>query len=221
MPQDAGSTDFTIEFHSPCVFTSTTLEKMLRTAAKTGAAVIPNFYGDDKPFLNVTENGSVDAGSLYTSPVVVFSHEAKTGGFTNVRMRTDARCFLSNPSTVKPADRPLITTVIRIHNAADFTELRNALYSLFAMIGCNIVPLIAAQDLSDEKKSELGHLLTEFGTSEYFRPQIMHFVSPDGKGDVRSRCLTRLFAPLKPDMLGFLITMTFYCPQLMNTSSAV
>ncbi|MFP3822180.1 hypothetical protein SB658_26160, partial [Bacillus sp. SIMBA_008] len=33
VPQDAGSPDFTIEFHSPCVFTSTTLEKMLRTAA--------------------------------------------------------------------------------------------------------------------------------------------------------------------------------------------
>lgn len=204
VPQNAGSPDFTIEFHSPCVFTSTTLEKMLRTAAKTGAAVIPNFYGDDKPFLNVTENGSVDAGSLYTSPVVVFSHEAKTGGFTNVRMRTDARCFLSNPSIVKPADRPLITTVIRIHNAADFTELRNALYSLFAMMGCNIVPLIAAQDLSDEKKSELDHLLTEFGTSEYFRPQIMHFVSPDGKGDVRSKMLNEALRAVKTRYAGIL-----------------
>ncbi len=203
VPQDAGSPDFTIEFHSPCVFTSTTLEKMLRTAAKTGAAVIPNFTEMISHF-KCHGKWICRCRFLIYKSCCRFSHEAKTGGFTNVRMRTDARCFLSNPSIVKPADRPLITTVIRIHNAADFTELRNALYSLFAMMGCNIVPLIAAQDLSDEKKSELDHLLTEFGTSEYFRPQIMHFVSPDGKGDVRSKMLNEALRAVKTRYAGIL-----------------
>ncbi len=204
VPQTAGPTDFTIEFHSPCVFPSMALEEMVRAAAKTGATVIPNYYGDEKPFVNVTSNGSVEGSTSYTSPVVVFPNQLKNDGFANVRMRTDARCFLSNVSPSRPLDRPLITTIIRIHKKANFKELRNALYSLFAMTGCTIVPLIAAQDLSEKEKSELDQILAEFPNNEYFQPEIMHFSSPDGKSDIRSKMLNEALRAVKTRYAGFL-----------------
>lgn len=199
-----GKPDYTIEFRAPCLFAITTLEKMLRTAVKSNSAVIPNTYGMDGPFAEVTENGSTNWDNLYLSPMIAIPSSVLNDGFSNIRMRTDARCFVTWPSSTKVNKRPRVNTIIRIHNSADFNELRNALYCLLAMVGCNVSPLIATQDLTADRRAELNDLLSEFCWGSYSQPTVMEFTSPDGISDLRSKMLNEALKSLKTGYAAFL-----------------
>jgi len=202
---------------------------MVRTALETGSTVIPNYYGYDDDFLEVTENGSVSADSLYVAPITVVPSSVRRNGFTNIRMRTDAVCFFTWPSLKAPDLRPNVSVIIRVHNSASFSDLRNALYSLYAMIGCNIVPVIAAQDLEQEKRADLNALVEEFGRNDSFRCQVVHFTSPDGNSDIRSKMLneaarvvrTRYVSFLDYDDLMLPTAFEWFIERLRNTGKAI
>lgn len=229
VPHSGDEAGITIEFRAPCLFSTDCLELMVRTALETGSSVIPNYYGYDDDFLEVTENGSITADSLYVAPITVVPSSVKRTGFTNIRMRTDAVCFFSWPSLKAAELRPNVTVVIRVHNSASLNDLRNALYSLYAMIACNIVPLIAAQDLEQEKVAELNALLEEFCCNDAFRCHVIHFTSPDGTSDIRSKMLneavrvvrTRYVSFLDYDDLMLPTAFEWFTERLRNTGKAI
>lgn len=229
VPCSGDEADITIEFRAPCLFPNDSLELMVRTALETGSTVIPNYYGYDKEFLRLTENGSVTADSLYVCPITVMPRSVRRNGITNIRMRTDAGCFFSWPSLKATDLRPNITVIIRVHNSAELNELRNALYSLYAMIGCNVFPMIAAQDLRQEKIAELESLLREFSANDSFRSQVIHFSSPDGKSDIRSKMLNEAVRAVRTRYVSFLdyddlmlpTAFEWFTERLKNTGKAI
>ncbi|MCR5944029.1 glycosyltransferase [Ochrobactrum sp. XJ1] len=220
--------DFIVEIRSTCLFEKFAIELLIRTANKTRAKVIPNFYGDDDQPVQLTANGSVEVNSAARSPIIVIPQDARNV-FTNVRMRTDARCFFSWPSSVSLDARPAVTTIIRVHNSAAPSELRNALYSLFAIVGCDIVPLIVTQDFTQVKKKELELILAEFRSNDHFQAKVIHFYSPDGKSDIRSKLLneglraadTRYAAFLDYDDLLLPIAYEWLIDRLQRTGKAI
>lgn len=220
--------DFVVEFRSACLLEKFAIELMIRTANKTRAKIIPNFYGDDGQPVQLTANGSVETSSAIRSPIIVIP-QGSASASANVRMRTDARCFSSWPSSAPLDGRPAVTTVIRVHNSAALSELRNALYSLFAMVDCDIVPLIVTQDFTQAKKQELDLILAQFGSNDHFRIRILHFYSPDGKSDIRSKLLnegiravdTRYAAFLDYDDLLQPMAYQWLIGRLQRTGKAV
>lgn len=197
------SPDFVVEFQNVCVFDKNTIELMLRTANKTGSKVIPNFYGDNGKPIEITANGSVEEAALSRSPIIAKPYNVNFVSM-NIRMRTDARCFLTDASFTLLENRPSVTTVIRVHDSANLSELRNAMYSLYAMIGCKIVPFIVTQNFSQEKKDALNLILEEFQINECFLPRVTHFYSADNKSDIRSKLLNEGLRAVKTRYVAFL-----------------
>jgi lipopolysaccharide biosynthesis protein/SAM-dependent methyltransferase len=201
-PQDA---DLVLEFRKLSFFGPRTLEKMLQTALVSKAsAVVPNFYQRDWPLVPVTANGSIRSADACQAPFVLFPATMPRDGLKNVRMRTDAQCFVAEPNTVAMGEMPIVTTIIRIHRSADFELLRNALCCLAAMRNCICVPLISAQDLSDQQTRALEALLDDLAWYPGYPPRIDHYRSDDGRGDLRSRMLSESLRKVETRYVGFL-----------------
>lgn len=196
--------DYILEFRKVAFFDSFVLEKMLRTAIATGAAVISNSYDGDTPLIEVTENGSVHSFVAYTAPLLIAPKSVSVFGYKNFRMRTDARTFVSSPSLQSGANKPLVTTIIRFHKSADLNELKNALFCLYAMKDCVVIPLIAAQDLNNQQIEVLQDLLNQFIWNPGCEPQICQYKSNDGKGDLRSKMLNESIKQVKTRYAAFL-----------------
>lgn len=196
--------DYIVEFRKIALFDSDTIAKMVRTAQSSTATVLANGYDGNSPLVDITGNGSIDGSVAYNTPIVVVPKSSLNLGYRNFRMRTDARCFVSSPSTRAESHKPTVTTIIRFHKAGNFSELKNALYCLYAMVDCVVVPFIAAQDLSVDQVEELESLLAEFEWAEGFPPIVQHFKSSDGNGDLRSRMLNESLKLVKTQYAAFL-----------------
>lgn len=196
--------DFVFEFRKVTYFDSLVLEKLLEKSYATGSTVIGNSYDDDSPLVNVTANGSVHSSVAYCASLIVIPSNATRGSYKNCRMRTDARCYAAYPSHRLNGNKPVVTTIIRFHKSGDLSELKNALYCLYAMKDCVVIPLIAAQDLDSDKIVALKNMLKNFAWSEGFEPQVHLYHSPDGKGDLRSRMLNESLKQVKTRYAAFL-----------------
>jgi len=186
---ESDDADFFMEFRQIALFDSLLIEKMIQMACESGSAVIANSYDGNSPLIEVTDNGSVHSNVRNTAPLLLSPKVSIRSGYKNFRMRTDARCFVAQPSTLEAGERPAVTTIIRFHKSANISDLKNALYCLSAMQDCIVVPLIAVQDLDEQQITMLENVLDDFSWIDGFEPQIHHYHSPNGNGDLRSKML--------------------------------
>lgn len=200
VPNDA---NYVLEFRKVAYFDSMVIEKMLQTACESGSAVIANTYGGES-VTRVKANGSVEPFEAYSAPLLLSNAEALKSGYKNFRMRTDARCFLASPSLKTNGEKPVVTTIIRFHKSGDLKDLKNALFCLYAMKDCIVVPLVAAQDLSILQSDALNRALSEFAWPQGYEPQVHHYKSQDGKGDLRSKMLNESLKKVKTRFAAFL-----------------
>jgi hypothetical protein len=135
-------------------------------------------------------------------------------GDKNFRRRTDAMCFVSAPTSGRfGKNNPLVTTIIRVHAGADLGELQNALFSLYAMVDCIVIPLIAAQDFSPEQRQQLQLLLAEFNWPKAAEPQVDFYQSDSVVRDLRARMLNESLKKVKTRYAAFLDYDDLMMPQ--------
>ncbi len=209
-PDEAGhadqaeQTEFVLEFRKIAYFDSLAIEKMLQAAKASGATIIPNFYDSDSALLEVSTNGAVHSFAAYPAPLVLVPQAAAKSGHKNFRMRSDARCFVTKPCRTASSSKPMITTIIRFHKSDAFSELKNALFCLYAMHDCQVTPLVVAQDLNRDQMNALKNLFNEFVWPKGCSPQVQYYESQDGNGDLRSKMLNESLRLVKTPYAAFL-----------------
>ena len=119
-------------------------------------------------------------------------------------MQANAFCFVVEPNSILTSRLPQVTVIVRIHKYGDLSLLENALGSLCAMQNCICLPLIAAQDLTKEQADQLNLIVNRFAWHRDFRPQIKHFTSPLGRGDLRSKMLNESLQDVNTKYAAFL-----------------
>ena len=181
------------------------MEKMLRSAWRVrGSVVLSNAYDRHFAPIEATANGSVDSARAFGAPLLLMPAEPGEQGYRNYRVRSDAHSFVAYPNTVASKKLPYVSTIIRYHGRGDLRMLRNALYCLAAMQDCIVMPLIAVQDLDDETTSALRRLLDQLPWPEGRAARVLHFRSPDGKGDLRAKMLNEALKKSATRYAGFL-----------------
>jgi len=201
----ANGADFVLEFRKIVFFGASVIEKMLMSGLASGATIIPVSYDQVLSLDQMTENGSVVATAAYHAGMVLIAQKAMVEGNKNFRRRSDAMCFVSAPKTESSSHNPpRVTTIIRVHAGADFSELQNALFSLYAMVDCVVVPFIAAQDFSPEQRQQLQSLLAELSWPKTAEPQVEFYQSDSQQRDLRSRMLNESLKKVKTRYAAFL-----------------
>ncbi|QCQ21349.1 glycoside hydrolase family 99-like domain-containing protein [Desulfoglaeba alkanexedens] len=197
--------DWILQVRRVALFPPDLIEKMLQTACRVGRSVVlSNAYDRHFPLIEATENGSVDAARAFEAPLVLMPADPGPQGYKNYRLRADAHSFVAYPNTLPPKKLPRVTTIIRYHRKNDMGLLRNALYCLAAMQDCVVLPLIAAQDLDAEADAKLRDLLGQLPWPEGRDARVLHFASPEGKGDLRARMLNEALKQVSTRYAGFL-----------------
>ena len=182
--------DFTLHIERPTLFDDMLLAKLLETAlAARGSVVIPTDYSSATPLIQCTGNGSVSEAVAYRSSMRLVPKQLPEDRLKNIRLRTDAYAFESQPWSKQASAVPKVTTVMRFHRSGSLDQLKNALYSLAAMRNCEVIPLITAQDLSDDQKGALEKLLKSIPLPNGATPRVEYYQTPGGKGDLRSKML--------------------------------
>jgi hypothetical protein len=221
--------DFILEFRKVAFFDSLVIDKLIKLACASGSAVITNSYGVDSPSIDVAVNDSVDLLEAFDAPILLKPKSTAESGYKNVKMHTNARSFVSNPSLHANYLKPVVTTILRYHKSANLNELRNALFCIYAMEDCVVIPLVAAQDLNRQQIETLENMLNDFNWDEGCEPQVQYYQSKDGDGDLRSKMLNESLKHVKTRYAAFLdfddLVMPFsYCwmiNRLQNTDKAV
>ncbi len=201
---DSEDADYILKICKVAFFDPATIENMLRTAYASGSDVIANSYGEDSPLVEVTKNGSVKLFTKHNVPMFLQPISVDKNGNKNIRLRTDACCFVTGENQSISFRKPVVTTIIRVHKSSNFNELKNALYCLYAMRDCVVRPLIAAQDLSVRQIDELEQTLKYFVWTDGFEPQVHFYQSPKGEGDLRSKMLNESLKKVKTRFAAFL-----------------
>jgi lipopolysaccharide biosynthesis protein len=210
----AEEADLILEFRKIAFFGPLVIEKMIRTAlTNRDGVIVSNAHQGDGTIIPVTANGSIASVDAYHAPLLLYPATMPAPGFKNFRMRTDAQSFVATPNTEASDGLPVVTTIIRVHKSGDFELLRNSLYSLVAMRNCICVPLICAQDLSEEQTRALTDLLDDLPWYPGKAPKVDHYRSADGCGDLRSKILNESLRKVETRYAGFLNYNDFLMPN--------
>lgn len=193
---------FELEFRRAVLFDNRMIQKMveLACAART-SVVLANAYGQGENLIQITDNGSTHSHSAYGAPVVLFPSEVGSEGYRNFRVRTDAHCFVAERQA--EGDLPEVTTILRFHRRGDLDLLQRALFCLAAMKGCNVTPLVAAQDLAPEQAAALETLVKDVPWAPDVEPRVRHFAS-GGAVDLRSLMLNKSIQEVETRYAAFL-----------------
>ncbi len=219
-----------LQFRRISLFGPTVIEKMLSTNCRfPGSIVIVNGYAQSTELYNMTKNGSIDSAAVHNAPIVLLPINVEKEGLRNIRIRTDARCYVTHPCVKNISNLPHVTTIVRFHARGHFNELQNALYCLASMANCVVTPLIAVQDLDKSQLKQLEKLLEEIPFSYGISPEVVCYYSSDGKHDMRSTMLnkslknvkTRYGAFLDYDDLLFPDAYSWLIDRLNRTEKAV
>jgi lipopolysaccharide biosynthesis protein len=202
---DPSNIDYVLQFRKVVFFAPRAIEKMARLAwASRNSVVLSNAYDSHAALIEATENASVRTYVAHESPMTMLPIALARSGFKNYKVRTDAHSFVTYARTLQGGKLPEVTTIIRFHRSGNLDTLSNALYSLAAMEGCAVTPLIAAQDLSEQQTALLETMLGDIPWAQGVRPLIHHYRSPGGEGDLRSRMLNESLRKVKTRYAGFL-----------------
>ena len=119
-------------------------------------------------------------------------------------MQPNALCFIVEPNTILASLLPVVTVIIRIHKDGNLCLLENALGCLCAMQDCTCLPLIVAQDLTKEQADQLHLIVNQFVWHKDFQPQVKHYISHLGRGDLRSKMLNESLQDVSTKYAAFL-----------------
>jgi len=225
----AAGADFILEFRKISFFSSGSIKLLLDTALHyRESVIIPNAYDGARSLVAVNSNQSVQSHEAHDAPVVLYPI-MPTGGFKNFKMCTKAHFFVSYLNTLSHANLPIVTTVIRIHGGGDIGLLANALGCLAAMRNCICIPMIAAQDFTEEQTSVLSSMIDDYSWHRDHPPQVHHYRSSSENKDLRSTMLneslrkikTRFAAFLDYDDLLMCHAYDYLIAKLFNTGKAV
>jgi lipopolysaccharide biosynthesis protein/SAM-dependent methyltransferase len=201
---DRRDADWVLEFRRPAFFSTDMIEAMITLAiSRPESVIVPHYYGDSG-LIEVSSNGSIAAHDAFRSPLLLYPVRIPDGGYKNFRVCLEARCFLTQKNNRPDSVLPIVTTIIRFHKSGDIELLRNALGCLAAMQSCICVPLIAAQDLSELQQEAIGSVLDEFCWHPNNPPQVHHYQSVDGNGDLRSKMLNESLRKVQSRYAAFL-----------------
>ena len=201
---DSKDVDYVLQFCKVAFFDYSVIENMLQSAFTFGSQVIANSYGENLPLIEVTTNGSVKSVVKHIVPMLLLQKGKDKESIKNFKIRTDANCFVAAQSQRINVKKPVVTTVMRFHKSANLSELKNALYCLYAMKDCVVIPLIAAQDLNEQQTDDLEKVLNNYTWTKGFEPQVYCYQSPEGKGDLRSVMLNESIQKIKTRYAAFL-----------------
>ena len=223
--KDNQNIDYKIVFQKFAIFESEFLENLLMSAFRySSSKIIPNTYSATTIY-EITDNGSVDAKLTQNAPVYVYKNEVAK----NVKMRTDAKCFVVGADKENKKGYPEVTTIIRFHKNGDLKDLRQALFSLAAMNDVTIIPMIAAQDIDEDMKKAMDEMISIIPFKKDTKVEIRFFESKNGKGDLRTTMLneslksvkTKYVAFLDYDDLMFANAYSYLISRLQSTNKAV
>ncbi|MBN2793028.1 MAG: glycoside hydrolase family 99-like domain-containing protein [Desulfuromonadales bacterium] len=197
--------DYLFQFRRLALVLPDTLENMLYTAMHLpGQILLSNAYDPFGSLPQPTENGSVDSATAEQAPLLLFPVAAAPCDYKNYRLRTDAHSFVTRPDSRPVAELPQVTTILRFHRQGDLALLQQALYSLAAMHDCQVIPLLAVQDLSPEQTQSLEVLVAELPWPAGRQARILHFYSDNGQGDLRARMLNQALQSVTTRYAAFL-----------------
>jgi len=182
----ADAADFTLVFSDLCLFPADAIESLLKMAIRhKGFTVTANLRND--PDFMQSEN-IVNFTIVADQRACMELHpNASTVGS---KICCEASCF----QLVSEAVNPLVTldtvsTIIRYHRRGDRASLVNALLSLTAQSGCQVKPVLAIQDMSDEEIAVLEGELAKLPWNSGFEPVIRRYSSTEQSPDLRSLML--------------------------------
>ncbi|PIE58167.1 MAG: hypothetical protein CSA33_04450 [Desulfobulbus propionicus] len=203
---EKGVPEYIVMVRRVAFFDSDILKKLIETKAgePEEVAVVANRYGDDIVFPAVSGIMTVDKGYLYDAPLTIFSASVGPQGIKNTVVCVDACAFVTAPGTVSPEEVVQITTIIRFHRSSRMDELKRALRSLQAMQNCQVLPMIAAQDLSAAQKTALREVLEQGSWYPGTRPRVKYYASAGGAGDLRSKMLNECLQEVSTRYAAFL-----------------
>lgn len=197
--------DLFFSFNETSLFGPNVLERMAIAATNhPDSVVIPNAYGISMACIPTTNSGAVSIDDAMHAPITVCYARNVHQNVKSFHMRTDAHCFVTQPNSISGAPLPSVTTIIRFHKSGDFDLLRNALGCLSAMQNCQCIPLITAQDLSQEQKTALLEIVDEFDWHDEHKPRIIHYQSATGHGDLRAKMLNEAIRKVETRYAAFL-----------------
>jgi hypothetical protein len=201
----ADDADLVFEFRRSAVFSTQLLGLLVETAlGNENSVVIPNIYGSDEDLVIPATNGSVHEMEANQSPIHLYSPSRRDLRRPRFVMQANALCFIAEPNTIVNSQLPQVTVIIRIHKDGNLSLLENALGCLCAMQNCICLPLIAAQDLTKEQADRLNLIVNRFEWHRDFRPQVKHYASHLGRGDLRSKMLNESLQVVNTKYAAFL-----------------
>jgi hypothetical protein len=197
--------NYVLEVRRICRFDKHVIETLWNAIREwPGAVVCSNDYGESHEVTSITSMSSVDEHIARKSCLaIVPAGSNDRPQFGSYKVRTDAHCFVSGPSPESGASDS-ITTIIRFHRSGDLSELKNALLCLAAMKNCKVVPLVAAQDLSDEQHEAVQNMLDAIRWEPGIDPILTPYHTDGSTGDYRAFMLLESLRKVQTRYAAFL-----------------
>ena len=188
--------DFELVVRKFCLFDSESIMAMLQAAVFHGGCTVTPTHFNDENFdhLGVTDGAATElSGYMYI----------RGFGSPALRCCNDAALYVSEPDG-RQASTPRVTTILRIHRGGRIDELARALYSLAAQAGCCVRPIIAAQDLTKEQRSQLCRVIADIPWAEDCAPVVRHYAADTANSDLRALMLNDTLRSLDGGYVTFL-----------------
>lgn len=195
--------DYKLLIGSINYFGNDMIEQLLKMGVycKNSVVCANNFFDKKSDGINVNENGSINSYEAF--PIRLYPNSKND--YKNYRICPKAVCSaIVNEYFNLNKNLPVVTTIVRFHQNADFRLLNNALLSLFSQDDCIVQPLIAAQDLSEKQLENLKNLINQYSWDENFKPMVISFFSDEKNKDLRAKMLNLSLKSVKTKYAAFL-----------------
>jgi len=197
--------DYRLHFKDIALFDTTTIENMVKEAiVLKSSIIIPNYYTQDGELFSVTKNGSVTNLALWRSPFALLPSESRVDEYKNIRVCSSSYAISLKSSKLPIDERYRVTTIMRLHNGADLSQLKRALYSLASMRDCIVTPLITLQDLDQNQKDELARIIDTIPFADGVTPKIIDYSQMNLDGDLRTLMLNDALKQAESQYAAFL-----------------
>lgn len=177
---------FTLRFSDICLFPVTTIESLLKMAKRHEGYSVSASLRNDPSFVQGenTVNFSIAADQV---ACMELRPNAPTIGY---KVCCEASCFRLLPdSGLHGSALDTVSTIVRYHRRGDRASLINALLSLIAQSGSQVLPVLAIQDMDDEEIAVLETQLAQLPWNEHCAPVIRRYFSTEQTPDLRSLML--------------------------------
>lgn len=181
-----GESDFTLRFSDICLFPATAIESLLKMAKRHKGYSVSASLRNDPSFVQGenTVNFSIEPDQV---ACMELRPNAPTIGY---KICCEASCFRLLPDNgIHGSSLDTVSTIVRYHRRGDRASLINALLSLIAQSGSQVLPVLAIQDMDDQEIAVLEAQLAQLPWNEHCAPVIRRYFSTEQAPDLRSLML--------------------------------